>query len=149
MRSKNFDTASKEIESEFTMRFTPHSILPRKDKSFGFSCVKFAQDFTDFQKNLETEKQVVQAEAGLRFNEDAIRTDVIHFSTFPWGKLTGMSHARRFGTDDSAPKITIGGTFRSDDALKFTVSVCAHHGLMDGYHVGLFLEAFQRKLDQK
>ena len=52
----------------------------------------------------------VQSTKGLRVNEDAKRLDVIHYSTLPWNKLTGLTHARNFNIDDSVPKITFGKT---------------------------------------
>ena len=121
--------------------------IAREDGTFAFSFTEFNPDFTIFHDSLKSEIDSVQNSSGLRFNEYAKRADAIHISSFPWHKLTGLTHARDFKREDSVPKITFGKSFELDSALKLPVAINVHHALMDGFHVAKFLERFQDLLD--
>jgi chloramphenicol O-acetyltransferase type A len=62
-------------------------------------------------------------------------------------RFTALSHARSFRYADSCPKISYGQVYLEGATRLLPISVHIHHGLADGYHVGLFLEAFQRRLN--
>lgn len=121
----------------------------RADKTFGFSLVEFDNDFDIFQRNVASEIERVQATSGLftrAFSDD----NVIHFSALPWTNFTSLSHARSFKLADSCPKISVGKvTLSGNETRTMPISVHVHHGLMDGYHVGMFLELLQELMNQK
>lgn len=119
----------------------------RADNTFGFSLVEFDNDLTIFQQNLTVEMQRVQATTGL-FTRDFANDNVIHFSALPWVNFTSLSHARNYKIADSCPKISVGKMILSENDIRsMPISVHVHHGLMDGYHVGVFLEILQNLLD--
>lgn len=123
--------------------------LTRPDTTFGFGFVPFAPDPDAFGRGLAAEMEAVRQSSGLRLNENAMRLDVVHFSALPWVSFTGLTHARAFAHPDSIPKISV-GRYRAQGAqLLMPVAVNAHHGLADGYHVGLFFEELQRVLDEQ
>ncbi|UOQ78561.1 chloramphenicol acetyltransferase [Hymenobacter sp. 5516J-16] len=121
--------------------------LTRPDHTFGFSFVPYASSLTEFGVGLAAEMEAVRQTTGLRLTPTTGRPDVVHFSALPWISFTSLTHARSFGHPDSIPKISVGKTRRQGEALLLPVAVNVHHGLADGYHVGLFLAAFQRELD--
>ncbi len=123
--------------------------IARPDGTFAFSFAEFDTDFSIFQKSLKKEIEEVQNSSGLRFNEDAKRLDTIHISSFPWHKLTGLTHSRNFKHPDSVPKITFGKMYSQDNKYKLPIAINVHHGLMDGFHVAKFLEVFQELLDSE
>ena len=90
----------------------------------------------------------MQQSEGLRLTDSAKRLDVIHYSSIPWVKFTGLTHARSFTFPDSVPKISFGKCANVDGRMVMPVSVNAHHGLVDGLHVGLFFQRFQELLNQ-
>ncbi len=122
------------------------AVLSRPDHSFAMSFIEYNHDFGVFCDALNRERQNVLSEAGLRFNDNAKRPDSIHFSTFPWKRITGLSHARNLKVGDSSPKVTIGSTYERQGKWFFSVSVHCHHALMDGYEVGLFLQRLEASL---
>jgi chloramphenicol O-acetyltransferase type A len=73
---------------------------------------------------------------------------VIHFSSLPWIKFTSISHARSFSFPDSCPKISFGKISEVNGVKVMPVSIHVHHALMDGIHVGQFIEGFQKQLDK-
>ncbi|MBX0291270.1 chloramphenicol acetyltransferase [Hymenobacter sp. HSC-4F20] len=121
--------------------------LTRPDTTFSFSFVPYAASLAEFGVGLAAEMEAVRQSSGLRLSPATARPDVIHFSAIPWVAFTGLTHARAFRHPDSIPKISVGKARRQGEALLLPVSVNVHHGLADGYHVGLFLAAFQRELD--
>ena len=122
--------------------------IGRDDGTFSFSFTLFSEDFEAFSKDLRQEIEAVRNSTGLRFNEDAMRDDMIHYSTFPWRNFTGLTHARNFKFKDSTPKITFGKAYLKDGKRMLPVSVNAHHALVDGLHVAQYFEAFENLLNE-
>lgn len=122
------------------------STIGRNDDTFGFSFIPYRPDFEAFNQGLQAEIETVRNCSGLHFNELMQRADLIHYSSIPWISFTALSHPRIFGNDAGIPKITFGKMFQQQDQLLLPVSVCAHHALMDGLHVGRFFELFENKM---
>ena len=120
--------------------------IGRADHTFGFSFIEQQDELATFVRGAQVEIAAVQASPGLRLSPATARPDVIHFSALPWVRFTGLTHARSFGHPDSCPKISVGQTYQQGAATLLPVAVNVHHGLADGYHVGLFLTEFQRQL---
>ncbi|UOQ95897.1 chloramphenicol acetyltransferase [Hymenobacter sp. 5317J-9] len=120
--------------------------IGRPDHTFAFSFIEHHDELADFLPAANAEIAAVQASQGLRLGEQTARPDVIHFSAIPWVRFTGLTHARSFSHPDSCPKISVGQTYTEGAATLMPVSINVHHGLADGYHVGLFLQAFQERL---
>lgn len=121
--------------------------ISREDHSFGFSLIQYAPDFAVFVQNAQKEIARIQTTTGL-FTRTFEGDNLIHFSAVPWLKFTSLSHARSFTFPDSCPKISF-GKMSLDAAGKRTMplSVHVHHGLMDGFHVGLFVDCFQELMN--
>ena len=120
--------------------------INRPDGTFGFAYMNFEQDFNVFKVNARIEIERVQHAKGL---EPAIAGEnVIHYSSMPWINFTAISHARSFSFKDSIPKITFGKMTESNGKKTMPLSIHAHHGLMDGWHVGQFLDHYQEIMDQ-
>jgi chloramphenicol O-acetyltransferase type A len=127
-------------------RIHASATIGRPDHTFSFSFIEQQDELVEFVRGAQAEIAAVQASTGLRLSPATARVDVIHFSALPWVRFTGLTHARSFSHPDSAPKISVGQTFQEGAATLMPVSINVHHGLADGYHVGLFLAEFQRRL---
>ena len=127
-------------------RIHASATIGRPDHTFSFSFIEQHDELAEFVRGAQAEIAAVQASTGLRLSPATARVDVIHFSALPWVRFTGLTHARSFSHPDSAPKISVGQTFQEGTATLMPVSVNLHHGLADGYHAGLFLAEFQRRL---
>lgn len=122
--------------------------IAREDETFGFAFMHFSKDLSIFTKELQKEIEEIQNGKGLRLNEDAVKIDLIHHSTFPWAPFSSLLHPRNFRNNDSIPKITFGGVHVTENRRVLPVSVEVHHGLADGLHIAKYLKAFQRLLDE-
>ncbi|GAA4274736.1 chloramphenicol acetyltransferase [Aquimarina gracilis] len=122
--------------------------IGREDHTFGFSFMEYNEDFETFVSKSQKEIDAVKNSKGLRHSNAAKRLDTIHYSSIPWYNFTGLSHARHFQFKDSVPKISFGKYTKTEGKLTLPVSVHVHHGLADGYHVGQYLETFQKLLNE-
>jgi chloramphenicol O-acetyltransferase type A len=120
--------------------------LLREDNTFGFSLIEYNEDFTVFSKSVSEEIARIRKTSGLFTREFEI--NLIHFSTIPWINLTGISHARSFSFPDSCPKITFGKMTDENGKKTISMSIHVHHGLMDGFHVGQFVDFFQKIMNE-
>jgi chloramphenicol O-acetyltransferase type A len=119
----------------------------REDTSFGFSLIEYSPDFKSFAKNTFEEIQRVKNTPGL-FTREFKNKNVIHFSAIPWLNFTSLSHARSYTLPDSCPKISFGKMMVSDAGDRtMSMSVHVHHGLMDGKHLGQFVDLFQELMN--
>lgn len=121
--------------------------IMRKDHTFGFSLIEYSADFDVFATNALQEIERIQNTPGL-FTTEFPLDNLIHFSAVPWVNFTSLSHARSFTLEDSCPKISF-GKMMIDAAGKRTMSmsVHVHHGLMDGFQVGQFVDYFQELMN--
>lgn len=121
--------------------------IGREDGTFGFSLIQYNADFTVFEKTARAEIERIQNTTGLftrTFEED----NVIHFSSIPWLNFTSLSHARNYSFPDSCPKISFGKMMVAENGKKtMSLSVHVHHGLMDGLHLGKFVDYFQELMN--
>ena len=117
----------------------------REDKTFGFSYMKFDENLTDFKETVKAEVARIQTTTGLLTTE--YPENLIHFSAMPWINFSSFSHARSFTWPDSCPKISFGKMIDENGKKSMAMSVHVHHGLMDGYHLGQFIEKFQELMN--
>lgn len=120
--------------------------IMREDKTFGFSFMKFDSDIHEFAKITQTEIERIQVTPGLFTRE--FPTNIIHFSAIPWINFTSLTHSRSYTLTDSCPKVSWGKLIDENGKKTMSVAVMAHHGLVDGYHMGLFVEALQTELNK-
>ena len=126
-------------------RIDVSSTILREDKTFGFSQIEYSEDLNEFAENTKSEIARIQATTGLLTREYS--ENLIHFSALPWINFTSFSHARSFSWPDSCPKISFGKMMDENGKKTMSMSIHVHHGLMDGYHVGEFVELFQKLMD--
>ena len=119
----------------------------RDDDSFSFAYLDHDTDYQRFAT--QGAAAIAAARSGAapfdpRLNDDA----VIHFTTLPWLHFSSFSHARNWGREDSVPKISFGRADVEGSHLWLPFSVEVHHALMDGLHVGRYVQALEAALLQ-
>ena len=119
--------------------------IGRDNGTFGFSYMDFHPSFEDFETGAKKEIERVQSTTTLFAPK--LDDDIIHFSSLPWINFTSLSHARSFSFPDSCPKISFGKMTENNDKLTMPVSIHVHHALIDGLHVGQFVDLFQQLMN--
>ncbi|OWP79356.1 CatA-like O-acetyltransferase [Flavobacterium oreochromis] len=123
--------------------------IGRDDETFGFGFVNFSQDFETFNIELQNEILAVKSCSGLRLNDDDIKKDLIRHSTVPWNSFSGLLHPTNFYQKESVPKITFGKFTIREGKKMLPISIEAHHGLVDGFHIAKYLNEFQNQLNKE
>ena len=117
----------------------------REDKTFGFSLMEYAEDIDEFAEIIKKEIARIQETTGLITRD--FSENLIHFSALPWINFTSYSHARSFSFADSCPKISFGKMMDVNGKKTMQMAIHVHHGLIDGYDVGLFLSCFEELMN--
>ena len=119
----------------------PYSTILKDDNTFIFCEFTFNKNYRIFKGSADKIISNEKKKNGSLSSKD--RNDVIHFTTIPWISLTSISHARNFNTCDSIPKMVFGKFYKSYKELVIPFSIEVNHALVDGYHIGQFLEKFE------
>jgi chloramphenicol O-acetyltransferase type A len=123
-------------------------VIAREDHSFSFALFEYTGDFESFRTLAEKQIAEVKTYTGLPMAEGPRRLDVVHYTTVPWFSFTSFKHEKNIRCGESVPKIAFGKFFETGRKRLMPISINAHHGLVDGYHIGKYLEYFQEGLNK-
>ncbi len=117
------------------------------NETFTLIYFDYAETWSKFMEGAnKSVDEILKGDWGFRpKHEDDAR---IHCTTLPWIAFTSFSHARRWGREDSVPKISFGKFIKEKDRILMPFSVEVHHSLMDGLHVGRYIARIEEMLDQ-
>lgn len=121
------------------------AVINRADNSFGFSYIDYFSDFDEFQSAAKLEIENVKNSKGLNLAGNG--ANVVHISAMPFLKFTSLSHARSFSFKDSCPKFSFGKMTDENGKKLMPISIHVNHALADGYHVSLFVDEFQKRMN--
>ena len=123
-------------------RIDAASTIGRADGTFGFSYIDYNPSFEKYIEAAKIEVERVKARNDLELVD---RNNIIRFSSLPWIDFTSLSHARMFAADkeDSCPSISFGKMTENDGKRTMPMSVHVHHALVDGMHIGQYVDCFQ------
>ncbi|MFO8231750.1 MAG: chloramphenicol acetyltransferase [Longimonas sp.] len=120
--------------------------VDRPDGTFGFAYTEYHERWPTFAAAGQAEMERVRA--GTDLTPTSSGENVILVTSLPWLDFSAFSHARHFGFEDSAPKMAFGKMTEAPDGTRsMPVSIHVHHALVDGRHVGEFVDAFQQLMD--
>ncbi len=117
----------------------------REDESFGFAYLDYDPDFETFCAKAGAAITAAR-DSGAGFEPRRDEQALLHFTTLPWVHFTSFSHARNWGREDAVPKISFGRADAEGAKLMMPLSVEVHHALMDGLHLGRFVQRFEELL---
>lgn len=136
---------SKDNEVFIYDQINPSATISRSNGTFGFSYLKYYEDFEKFTSEALIEIERVKNGTGLN-PSGKDDENVIHYSAIPWIDFQSLSHARAYSYKDSCPKISFGKLVKEGDEYFMSMSVHVHHALMDGIHVGEYVDRFQKRM---
>lgn len=118
-------------------------LLP--SESFSYAYFDYHEDFETFYQGAAQSIKRVQAEGLLK---PTMRDDLIYFTVLPWMSFTSFAHARTSGRGESVPRIAFGKFTVENERTLLPISVEVHHALMDGLHVGRYLNGLEEALQK-
>jgi len=114
----------------------------RPDESFSFAYLEHHTHWPAFASRAQAVMDASRA-GRVPFDPRVDESAVIHFTTLPWLHFSSFSHARNWGREDSVPKIAFGRADADGHRLWLPFSVEVHHALMDGLHLGRYVQAME------
>lgn len=119
--------------------------LMKSDNNFAFSYIKFSENLEEFLSNINKEKlRVMESNC---FYPPENNLDCIHCSALPWAKFLSNKEANS-GKPDSVPKLAYSKVYQENGKQMMNLTISVNHALVDGYHIGLFVEKFQKNLNR-
>ncbi len=119
------------------------STVPTQDGAFWFSTFDFRPTWPAFDRVAAAALHPPRSAGDLA---DTTRRDVVYLSCLPWVDVHGMTHAVS-SPDDDIPRISWGRIVEHGDRFQLGCSIAVHHALVDGAHVGAFVQHAQEVLD--
>jgi chloramphenicol O-acetyltransferase type A len=116
------------------------------DETFGFATIQYSPDFSVFKQNVTN--GIEASKRNPTIHDEPGRDDMVFLTTFPWASFTQITHPVSINPPDSFPRITWGKYFQQADQRLMPLSLFANHALVDGLHVGKFLEFVQNWMDE-
>jgi len=117
----------------------------RDDESFGFAYLAYAPRYADFVPAAAAAVAAAR-DRSAPFEPRLGEQDLVHLTTLPWVHFTSFSHARNWGREDAVPKLAFGRAEPDGAHLWLPMSVEVHHALMDGLHVGRYVQRWEAVL---
>ncbi len=118
----------------------------RENGTFGFGYFYYHNSLEDFVTAASEEIKRVKGTTELARSP---KNDLIRCSALPWIDFTSISYARSFSVKDSCPKISFRKVTELNGKKTMPVSVHVHHALVDGIHVGQFIDCFQELMNER
>lgn len=95
---------------------------------------------------LSVNKKRIEQGTTFMNEKDEMRQDLIYISTFPWANFSQITHAEKFNPNDSIPRVVWGKWEERDGKKWMPLNIEVHHGFVDGYHLGMFIQNITEKL---
>jgi chloramphenicol O-acetyltransferase type A len=111
---------------------------------FGFVFFDYIEDFSDFAARAADEIAYRQEHPTLE--DPPERDDWLFMTAIPWVSFTSFTHPMHLHPADSVPRFAWGKFFKDGESLKMPLDAYAHHGLMDGVHMGKFFTEVENHL---
>lgn len=123
----------------------PSFTVLRDDDLFNFCTVTFDEALPTFLDDVTT--RMAQAGDEIVVGDEE-PDDLLYVTSVPWVTFTSIAHPTNRQREDSVPRIAWGKFTEHEGRLVMPLSVQAHHALMDGVHIGRYIETLQRWLDE-
>lgn len=124
----------------------PSTTILANGDVFSFCTLDYAEDFPVFAA--QAAERIAHVQEHPTLTDEPDRDDLLFLTAIPWVSFTSFMHPLHLQPADSVPRFAWGKFFEEGALLKMPLSVQAHHGLMDGLHMGKFYAEVQDYLHQ-
>ena len=114
--------------------------LPKGSELFKIVTVEMEDSLESFAVKAEK-----RAEEQTCFILDSVeeRDDLFYITCIPWISFMHLSHPISLDKDDSTPRVSWGKYYSDGEKIMLPFSVQAHHSLVDGIHMGKYVDGLQ------
>jgi chloramphenicol O-acetyltransferase type A len=100
------------------------------------------------QKFSKTAKKMSESQKQYFPKANVNQDQLIYFSSVPWITFTSISNEIVMDKEDSIPRISFGKYFKENNKLLLPYSIQVNHMLLDGVHLGEFVEQLQKFINE-
>ena len=115
------------------------------EELFSFCTIPYADDLAVFAARAA--EAMARAQVEVILADGPGQDDLLFMTGLPGVAFTGLQHPLHLAPVDSVPRIAWGKFTPAGGRLQMPLAVQAHHGLVDGLHVGRYFERVQGLLD--
>lgn len=121
-------------------RVDPGYTVLLDNKTFSFCDAAYHEDFPTYYADAARRIDAVRARPDYSTGE---KHHMFFITSMPWLSFTAFTHPydARY---ESIPVLTLGRYFSQGEKALVPLAIQVHHGLVDGWHVGLFYDEVQR-----
>jgi chloramphenicol O-acetyltransferase type A len=119
--------------------------VAREDETFTFATLHWADAYPTFARRGRAAFSAAAEGAAPPEPEPDERT-LVHCTTLPWLHFTSFTHARETASGSDNPKLAFGQLREGSGRWWLPLCVDVNHALVDGVHVGRFVQAFEALL---
>ena len=112
---------------------------------FKMVTVDYIDDIVEFVNNAKEVSSNQTDYLSLEASKD--RDDLLYITCVPWITFTHVSHTITLNKDDSVPRIAWGKYYKDGDRVLMPFSVQVNHAVVDGVHIGKYVEKLQEFID--
>lgn len=114
------------------------------DKTMSNMWTEYKPDFEQFYNNYLDDQKQYASNHGILAKPDMPPKNNFMIGMLPWIQFTSYSPIPYTNSEYYFPVLQAGKFFERDNKKMMPLSITVHHAVADGYHVGLFLEKFQK-----
>ena len=126
-------------------RVHPSFTVLTPDNLFAFCFAEYSDNISIFLERVE--EGIRESQVNPSLEDEPGQDDLLFVSCLPWIHFTSISHPIKLDADDSIPRISWGGFKEDKEKTVMPLAVQVHHGLADGYHLGIFFNHIQKLLN--
>jgi len=123
-----------------------YTVFNKENKNFSGIWSYYSTDYNEFLKNYESDSSVYSSSTGYSPKEGTPENS-FNISMLPWLNFTSVNINVYDEGRFLLPIFTMGKYTDKGGRRMLPLSVQVHHAVCDGYHVGLFVEKLQKKID--
>ncbi|MGL4733309.1 MAG: CatA-like O-acetyltransferase [Fusobacteriaceae bacterium] len=123
-----------------------YTIFNKENKNFSEIWTKFEKDYNKFLALYEKDSENYSTSTKLSPKTDQPR-NVFNVSMLPWVTFSAFNLNIHSDGKYLLPIFTMGKTFIQEEKTMLPLAIQVHHAICDGYHVGIFVETLQKKID--
>jgi chloramphenicol O-acetyltransferase type A len=138
-------------DGKVVLHDTIHPSFTQIDESVSADLFKILLvDFTENIKEFVMAAGMENVAQKLYFDPQKLtgRDDLLYITCIPWITFTQVSHPISLDRNDSVPRISWGKYYHDGDKIFLPFSVQGHHALMDGFHVGKYVDKLQEYMSE-
>ena len=146
-----------EADSSSEAEILQGSSMPQQDSSSSalgqiagfeeqFAKNQYDADFDTFYQNLITDAEQYQDKKGIKVKEGQ-PANFFCISCVPWLDYTAYCPVNYGGAPNLFPLLTFGKYTEADGAFTLPLTLTISHACMDGYHLSLFFNTLQYRLN--